>query len=244
MSKLGDTDKPPHARIETRALAAKLPAPSAFQAGLTPADLERFFEMLSCAVFVLDGLAHTVYRNGAARALLQHNEVIRLTDDALPFFVDQHANKFLCRLVTALTTGQVSKISQEFYPLSANNARLYRVAIVPLGEERDVAAALDLDKAKGRPVIILCVEATRPTPELTKQILNDRYSLTFTEREITWALYKGGSPADIARNRGVSVNTVRNQIKSAYAKTETSRQSDLIKLVSEIDNARSDLATP
>lgn len=244
MSKINTAETDGHSKIGTDALASILPPPSAFSAELSPADLERFFEMLSCAVFVLDGLAHTVHRNGAARTLLQQGQLIRLTDDGLPFFVDQHANKFLCRLVTALTTGQVSKISQEFYPLSANNARLYRVAIVPLGEERNVAAALGDQQGAGRPVIILCIEPTRPTPQLTKQILNHRYGLTYTEREVTWALYKGGSPADIARSRGVSVNTVRNQIKSAYAKTETSRLSDLIKMVAEIDNARADLAAP
>ena len=48
------------------------------------------------------------------------------------------------------------------------------------------------------------------------------------------ALYEGLALNDIADTNAVSIHTVRNQLKSAFAKTDTRRQGELVALVAQL----------
>ncbi|MDF1644643.1 MAG: alpha/beta fold hydrolase [Pseudomonadales bacterium] len=65
--------------------------------------------------------------------------------------------------------------------------------------------------------------------ELTAALV-DLYGLTQSEAQVTAYLAQGASLEDIAKRKACSLNTVRTQIKSAYAKTGTHRQGQLISL--------------
>jgi DNA-binding CsgD family transcriptional regulator len=57
------------------------------------------------------------------------------------------------------------------------------------------------------------------------------YELTPAEAELVLHLARGLSLEQTAEQRGVAVNTVRSQLKRVFAKTNTNRQADLIRLV-------------
>ncbi len=61
--------------------------------------------------------------------------------------------------------------------------------------------------------------------------LRDLFGLTHAEAELTVALARGATVKEWARQRGVSVETVRWQLKQVFAKTGTSRQPELMRLV-------------
>ena len=61
--------------------------------------------------------------------------------------------------------------------------------------------------------------------------LVDEFDLTRSEAEVTGHLAQGLSVEEIASRKGTSVSTVRTQIKSAFAKTGTKRQGELVSLV-------------
>ena len=54
------------------------------------------------------------------------------------------------------------------------------------------------------------------------------------EIDVAIALGQGQSPGDIGNSRGTALDTVRKQIKSVMAKTETRRQADLASLVNRL----------
>jgi len=66
---------------------------------------------------------------------------------------------------------------------------------------------------------------------IAPEALSTLYDLTPSEADIAIRMNLGLSLAQIADIRGVSVQTVRSQIKTLYQKTGTSRQSDLVALV-------------
>jgi DNA-binding CsgD family transcriptional regulator len=66
---------------------------------------------------------------------------------------------------------------------------------------------------------------------ITPATLRSAYDLTVAESELVGMLAAGYCLAEAAENRGVSVNTVRTQLKHVFAKTETNRQGELIRLV-------------
>lgn len=61
--------------------------------------------------------------------------------------------------------------------------------------------------------------------------LRIRFGLTRAESRVALLLCDGRAPRNIAETIGVSVETVRSQMKSIYAKTEVRRQSELVRLL-------------
>lgn len=60
------------------------------------------------------------------------------------------------------------------------------------------------------------------------------FDLTAAEAGIATRLLSGNSVADIARDKGVSLNTIRSQLKSAMMKTGCYRQVDLVRLLGSL----------
>ena len=58
-----------------------------------------------------------------------------------------------------------------------------------------------------------------------------RFSLTPAETRLASHLLEGGTPATYALKRGLSSHTVRNHLRSIYAKTNTNRQVSLLQLL-------------
>ncbi len=57
------------------------------------------------------------------------------------------------------------------------------------------------------------------------------FGLTSAEARVVEALLKGLTVSAISCERGVSINTVRSQIRSIFHKTQVNRQADLIRLL-------------
>jgi len=62
-------------------------------------------------------------------------------------------------------------------------------------------------------------------------VLAKLFGLTPAEARVVVELVKGKRPQEVADDLSVSLNTVRNQLKQIFSKTETGRQSELISLV-------------
>jgi DNA-binding CsgD family transcriptional regulator len=81
------------------------------------------------------------------------------------------------------------------------------------------------------PVALLTI-----APPLSKNFVDPTFiaamfDLTPAESKITIALLHGGDLRGIAAAQRVSLETVRSHLKSVFAKTNTSRQADLIALL-------------
>jgi DNA-binding CsgD family transcriptional regulator len=63
------------------------------------------------------------------------------------------------------------------------------------------------------------------------EVVAKLFGLTFAEARVVVELVKGKRPQEVAEDLGVSLNTVRNQLKQIFSKTNTGRQSELISLV-------------
>lgn len=58
-----------------------------------------------------------------------------------------------------------------------------------------------------------------------------KFALTPAEMRLTAHLVNGGTIASYAKAHGLSRNTARNQLQSAYCKTGTHRQAELVSLL-------------
>jgi len=63
------------------------------------------------------------------------------------------------------------------------------------------------------------------------EVVAKLFGLTFAEARVVVELVKGKRPQEVADDLSVSLNTVRNQLKQIFSKTNTGRQSELVSLV-------------
>jgi DNA-binding CsgD family transcriptional regulator len=65
----------------------------------------------------------------------------------------------------------------------------------------------------------------------TAAAIETLYGLTPAEAELVRLISEGRSLEQVASARGVTMNTVRSQLKQVFSKTDTSRQGELVHLV-------------
>lgn len=87
-----------------------------------------------------------------------------------------------------------------------------------------------MDPAEYGQGLALAISTELVWPEGLSQTIRDAFQLTGAEIDVVRALVEGQSVAEIARARDRSVETVRTQVRSILAKTQTKAQSELIRV--------------
>lgn len=158
---------------------------------------------------LVDGAGWVVWFNGAAAERFGLGRTARL-DDLAPFLRDPEAD---AERLAALAAAQPNGARQLLR--LADGAHLIARPIV----ERDGTR-------------LTLIEPLMPDwSDEAETMLRSSFGLSATETAVSRALAEGRTVAEIAAERGVSVLTVRTQIKHILAKTGVAGQSDLIRLV-------------
>jgi DNA-binding CsgD family transcriptional regulator len=76
------------------------------------------------------------------------------------------------------------------------------------------------------------------TPQLDAQLLRQTFGLTAAEAALAQELLSGDSVKDLAARTRVSEHTVKTQLQSVYDKTNTHRQSQLMRLLMSLASTK------
>lgn len=85
--------------------------------------------------------------------------------------------------------------------------------------------------ATGTPAALVIVVDPDRNPLPTVEALSRRYGLTRTEAEVARRVLDGDGLGPIARERSVSITTIRTHMKHIFEKTGTRRQAELVRLI-------------
>jgi DNA-binding CsgD family transcriptional regulator len=97
-------------------------------------------------------------------------------------------------------------------------------------------AAIHLKSWAGRPCALIRID--EPKREMASDTLIEALGLSTAEARLVSTLYGGGTLAAAAKQIGVSLNTAKTQLASAFSKTSTTRQSELLTLVAALPSRR------
>jgi DNA-binding CsgD family transcriptional regulator len=81
-------------------------------------------------------------------------------------------------------------------------------------------------------IVVLLDRDARLEP--SPQTLQRMFGLTCAETQLALRMSRGDSPLEIARSRRLSRTTIRSQLASLFAKTETNRQAELVALLCRV----------
>lgn len=141
-----------------------------------------------------------------------------------------HANAAGSRMLgegLALDTRSIRELLTTLEPCALTvNGKVLAAVAVPLPAPESV---FDLTHDRGRTLVVVTDPSARVLPpgELLAQV----YGLTAAEARVALLVGRGLAPKEAAEQLGTAWNTVRAQLRAVYAKTRTTGQSGLVRLL-------------
>ena len=170
---------------------------------------------LDFGVIFIDPAQRVRHANGAARQLAAQAATAGLLG-GLPHAVPDHGA--LARLLQACALGHGGAISLD------NSHRLLALAL-PLASPTSTAAG----NARA-PVLLMLIDPQK-RPEAALDFVVRAFELSPAESRLLPLLFENQTPAEMAQRLNIKITTVRSQLSAIFAKTGTTRQQELIRLL-------------
>ena len=167
------------------------------------------------------------YASGSARAALARLPGVNIRDERLHFEHAALAERF-GRMMARLSRKPVSGIQG-----AGDSMDIPR----PEGPPARLFASVLEAGARESPLwpcpaqVLVYVQQPTECADIDRDVLTRLYGLSPAEASIAALVACGYTPTEIATHNGCSPHTVRTQLKAAFRKTETRRQSELAALV-------------
>lgn len=183
-------------------------------------------DQLSLATIILDERGRLLNTNSVAQSLLEEEDGLSLRKLHL-HIQNRELNKTLQEAVTTIIAaqqrGETSLVRALRIPRSAGRADLGMVIRpVPLSE---------WGEGQSSPCATLFISDPDLRESASQQILGELFNLTPAEANLAILLSRGESLAEVSETQKISQHTARAQLKSIFAKTNISRQAELVRLI-------------
>jgi DNA-binding CsgD family transcriptional regulator len=188
--------------------------------------LREVLDRLPSGVILLDEDSRTVLTNRSADQILGLEDGIRL-DHGRPRLDDSAQDRAFQQLLAEAMQMRAQRGRSYGRTLSVtrpSGRRSYPMMVGPL-------LAPPPGTSLREAVAIVFVADPEGSQISTAEVLEGLYDLTPAEADLLRLLAEGRSLEEVAEQRGVTMNTARSQLKQVFAKTDTRRQGELVRLV-------------
>lgn len=194
------------------------------RAGTDPlASVRPLIDSLDVGVAVVDQNRRILHASHQARTLLSSGRTIRLDARGRLVIDAESAMELLSSLLQNNWQRRSTPRTASFH-LQDRDGIPYRLTLIGGGRDA-VASYFDGPRA------FLVVEDLNRPVRIGPELLRAFYGLSLAEAALLVSLADGMTPQQIAVAREVSHETIRSQLKSAYAKLGVARQVDAVRLV-------------
>lgn len=191
-------------------------------------------ELISFPAYMIDADCRVHKMNAKGAALVAQMDSLFLSADGCLHTIEAEAESSLRRAINkqcaTLETGSELVIMDRTDRQSPQILSLVNLG----GESRTTTTLFGVPSDKsGCRLVLIAHYATEPM-RLSHEALRKCFGLTSKESELAVLLLEGNSVGDIAAQRKVSKQTLRNQLCSLMRKTETARQPQLVGLLTRL----------
>lgn len=180
-------------------------------------------------VLLVDDTRGIWLRNQAANAMLQETECI-IERDGLLGCIDAADDKSLMLAIRQLNlhdnTNQDTQSDKVFLRLQKRHQNSFVGAYLMAVRPQKVMGAFG-----ATPLALVLLHDPALNSNLDPFIVAETFDLTPAEARVAVQMVNGLTADEIAQKSGVSVNTVKSQIKSLFQKTGTTRQAELVSVI-------------
>jgi DNA-binding CsgD family transcriptional regulator len=194
-------------------------------------------DRLSVGILLLDRTARVVFVNTAARAMTAYDGPLRLRNSLLTAFSQVHSQR-LGELVDAAVRGVPVGTMSIPHP---HDGRLFTILVSSVrSRDIDRFGALGIRNVAAMMVIH---DPARLT-EIPVEWIMDAYGLTQAEARVALCAASGAAIPEAAHRLNVSPNTIKTHLRKVFAKTGTSRQAELARLIASIGLLKANGSSP
>jgi DNA-binding CsgD family transcriptional regulator/PAS domain-containing protein len=188
---------------------------------------EEALNQLNVGVLLLTQDGRIVLANRAAEHLLQRGDGIASRDGKLATSRQLNGDRLACIIARATGRPAAPPVVEALRIDRDYDHRPLHLWAMPLPRE----SSNPLVRTWQADIMLIVIDpelgAAPPT-----EALRALYGLTEAEARLTSGLLHGERLEDYAARAGISVNTARTHLKSVFAKTDTDRQAELMRLLS------------
>ena len=181
---------------------------------------------LAAAFFLVDAAGHLVHANASAQTMLDEGSLIRATGGKFTV-VDAQADRTLHEIFINADEGDLAVGTKGIaVSVAGRDGERYVVHVLPLttGARRKACTTYSAIAA----VFVRKVVLDLPHP---LEVIANSYDLTPAEMRVLMMIVQLGGVPQVAPVLGISEPTVKTHLQRIFAKTDTNRQADLVKLV-------------
>lgn len=181
-------------------------------------------DRLPLGVIVTDARCRVRHLNWAARRLAEAGDGLLVRCGRL--CAERQDDSDLLEAAIARATARRGGISTAVAIARRSGRRPLALLVAP--------GATDCPGARSEPGALILVNDPERRASRLPRHLSEAFALSPAEAQLAAALLDGKSLEEVAALRGISQNTVKTQMKAIFAKTETSRQADLLRRLSAV----------
>jgi DNA-binding CsgD family transcriptional regulator len=189
------------------------------------APIEQLLDGLKAAMFLLDGIGHITHTNASGRDILERRDFLHAEHGRL-VAANPKLNRILRDAVAASVLGDGATRSESVaLPFIAHDGERFVGHLLPLtaGRRRKTGAAFEA-------TAVLFVNSTALDASAAADIIKKVFKLTPAELRVMLTVVEFGGVPDTARNLNIAESTVKTHLGRIFAKTDTKRQAELVKL--------------
>ncbi|WP_029007169.1 helix-turn-helix transcriptional regulator [Azospirillum halopraeferens] len=177
----------------------------------------------SGGVAVITASGILVDANSTMRAMLGESTAFGLMGGRIRFRMPAENDDFYTKLAAVLANGDPNGF--DLLRVSGEQQDEYLVKVAPFSVHTD---------RSGAGMAMVSVFDPHETADVPASALTTMYGLTPAESRVALAIGQGDRPEQVAQKYGTSLNTVRTQLQTVFAKMDIGRQPDLVRLVTRL----------
>jgi DNA-binding CsgD family transcriptional regulator/PAS domain-containing protein len=183
-------------------------------------DLKEAIDHVRCALVLCGPDGRVCWANRSAEHIFARRTRLFVSSERLAA-VTPAETALLRRTIAGLSQGKRAACSDrgEILVLGKNSSETLHVLLQPITDSRREQR------------VLLLISEPDAAPALPAEIIAQVFELSPAESRLTAALCSGLTVNDYAAAHGVSIGTARFQLKQVLAKTQVSRQSELVRQV-------------
>jgi DNA-binding CsgD family transcriptional regulator len=178
------------------------------------------YDELALAILILSINGRILFANLAAKTMIENSWPIRALDGHIQA-IEPRANAQLKKAIESLSRADGEAYEHEFCLATSSAQREGAIGCMRLLQSL----------SGGEPAIALFITETGQKSHYGLHGFADTYGLSKAEARTLKALVETQTPANAAIRLNVAISTVKSHIRKIFQKTNTSRQTELLRLV-------------
>lgn len=187
-------------------------------------------DAVELGIVAIDTDGRVKYANRYAEALMREGKLLHVRQGKLAATEPGDAQRLQGALRQAATTRHGQSLG--LGSVKRADTSPCHVVVVPIGPEGPLAMCVNPAR------LLVLISYTRRRRMLTVQQLMLIFGLSPAEARLARSLGAGDSMDSYAKTAGLSINTVKTQLQSIFAKTGTTRQAELARQIAVIPVVR------